>query len=248
MNEQELRDFILNLASRYIGCVTGDSAEREIVDAYNGHKPLPRGYEMKYTDNWCQCFVSAIGIMANLADIVPIECGCGEAVQIAQKMGIWHDRDFTPQKGDIVMYDWESKKDGWADHTGFVEVVGENYINTVEGNCTGGVCARRIVMLNDPTILGYITPDYASKATNNPKPDIMYADYFDPSIAGVYKTTTALYLRKGAGIGYKAIAVMPKGAEVRNYGYYSLSAKTPWFYVKYNDIVGFCSSRYLKRD
>lgn len=250
MTEQELRNFILNLASRYLGCKTGDNRHKEIVDTYNNYKPLPRGYKVKYTDQWCQTFVSAIAIMSNLSDIVPIECGCGEAVKIAKDKGIWQEKGFTPQKGDIVMYDWNSKKDGWADHTGYVEVVGDNYITTIEGNATGGVCARRTVMQSDSQILGYITPNYASKATKEPdkSDDIQYAESFDASIAGQYKVTTGLYLRKGAGTKYKAVTVMPKGATVRNYGYYTTSGNTKWFYVRYENMVGFCSSKYLRKD
>lgn len=248
MTEQELRKLVLDLAARYLGATTGDDRERQIVDVYNAHTPLPRNYKVTYTDNWCMTFVSAISEMAELQDIFPIECGCGEAVKIARNMGTWHGNSFTPQPGDIVMYDWNA--DGWADHTGFVEVVAENYITTIEGNATGGVCARRTTIITDKQILGYITPNYASKAKiPQPKGEdvLQYADYFDKAIAGQYKVKTGLYLRCGAGTKYKSITVMPKGATVRNYGYFSLNGKTPWFYVKYGDVIGFCNSTYLQK-
>ena len=250
MKENEIRDFVLNLASRYLGCKTGDQQERELVDIYNKYTPKSRPAKVGYKDAWCATFVSAIEIIANYADITPIECGCGEMVALAKGMGIYHGREFTPQKGDIVMYDWESKKDGWADHTGFVEEVGDNYITTIEGNTTSGVCARRTVMQSDPNIAGYITPNYASKVTKNPETidDIAYAEAFDPAVAGSYTVVTGLYLRKGAGTRYKSVTVMKKGEKVRNYGYYTVSNNTPWLYVRYKDVVGFCSSRYLQKD
>lgn len=250
MTEKELRTLMLDLAARYLGAKTGDERERQIVDTYNNYPNKSRSYKVSYTDAWCATFVSAIAIMANLADIVPIECGCYEAVKIAQKpeVNTWRAKTYTPQPGDIVYFDWDNN--GVANHTGFVEVVGENYITTIEGNSTGGVCARRTVMLNDKTILGYCAPDYKSKEVILPVvPDdsIAYADYFDPALAGTYTVKTGLYLRRGAGIKYKSICVMPKGATVRNYGYYSLAGKTPWLYVKYGDIVGFCNATYLQK-
>jgi len=250
MTEKELREMTLELASRYLGCKTGDELERQIVDAYNAHTPLPRNYKVTYTDNWCATFVSAIAIMANLADIFPIECGCGEMVQIARSaaMANWQSKNYTPKPGDVIMFDWNG--DGWADHTGFVEIVGENYITTIEGNATGGVCGRRTTVIGDKSILGFIAPDYASKAVV-PKPQptdvLQYADYFDASTAGLYKVKTALYLRCGAGAKYKFITVMPKGAAVRNYGYYSMNGNAKWLYVKYDNAVGFCNAAYLTK-
>ena len=162
-NEQEWRDLVLEIQHRYLGCKTGDAREKDLVDTYNSHKPLPRNYKVTYKDNWCATDVSAIAIKAATDDITPIECGCGEMVNLAKGMGIWKNASYNPQPGDIVMYDWTSKKDGWADHTGFVEVVGDNYIQTIEGNTTGGVCARRTVLKSDSQILGYIAPRYDTK-------------------------------------------------------------------------------------
>ena len=169
MTELELRETVTRLAERYIGATTGDALQGRIVGIYNLYTPHPRGYVLKPTDSWCCAFVSAISIMANLTDIIPVECGCGEMVKLAKANGSWKGK-CEPKKGDIVMYDWESKRDGWADHTGFVEEVGDNYITTIEGNATGGVCARRSVLKSDENILGYICPDYASKAGNKAFP------------------------------------------------------------------------------
>lgn len=73
------------------------------------------------------------------------------------------------------------------------------------------------------------------------------AESFDKSIAGTYKTTDSLYLREGAGTGKHAIMVMPAGASVQNYGYYTAVSGVKWLYVKYGDKTGFCSSEYLLR-
>lgn len=212
MTEQGLRSLVLELASRYIGCKTGDTTERIIIDTYNsyfaGH--YPRGYKLQYTDPWCQPFVESIAIMANLIDIFPQECGCGEAVNIARTMGIWHDASYSPLPGDQIMYDWNSKDDGWADHTGFVEVVGDNYAQTIEGNATGGVCARRTVLKSDTQILGYITPDYKSKATPEPAPSEFPWD-------GIVQTAVNLRTSpKNLGIFNYCNIEAPEGTPIRH--------------------------------
>lgn len=168
MNEQEIRNSVLKLAAFYIGCETGDAKQRIIVDTYNDHKPLPRGYKVQYTDSWCATFVSAIAIQANLAEIFPIECGCGEMVNLAKKAGIWKGRDYSPKTGDVIMYDWTAKSPGWADHTGFVEEDEGPAILTIEGNTNGGKCARRTVLKSDPQIYGFIAPDYAAACSGFP--------------------------------------------------------------------------------
>lgn len=71
------------------------------------------------------------------------------------------------------------------------------------------------------------------------------AESFDKSIAGTYKTTDSLYLRSGAGTGKHAIMVIPAGASVQNYGYYTEVDGVKWMYITYHDKIGFCSGEYL---
>ena len=77
-----------------------------------------------------------------------------------------------------------------------------------------------------------------------------YAESLDKSIAGAYIVSTtvgALNLRDKAGRDGNVIMSVPKGSIVMNYGYYSTVDGVIWLYVKYNDRVGFMSSRYLQR-
>ena len=37
----------------YLGCKEANGSHRKIIDLYNSHKPLARGYAVKYTDAWC---------------------------------------------------------------------------------------------------------------------------------------------------------------------------------------------------
>lgn len=250
MTEKELRQIPPSLLAQYAGCETNDAKQRFLVDVYNLHSPLPRGIKMGYGQKWCACAVSAVAQMAQMDDIIPFEQGCWEMYQIAAKMGIWHKMPFTPQVGDIIFYDWKTKKDGVPDHVGYVEVVGDNYITAIEGNASGGTCARRTIALSDPEIFGFASPNYAEKATGvaeNPKDLIAGAEGCNPAIAGTYRVTTGLYLRKGAGASNKVVATMPKGANVVCNGYYANNGSVLWYYVTYGNYVGFCSSRYLTR-
>lgn len=70
----------------------------------------------------------------------------------------------------------------------------------------------------------------------------------DNSLKGTYKVTaSALNLRAGAGTNKDILAVMPQGAKVQCYGYYTSVSGTKWLYVVYNGITGFASSKYLKK-
>lgn len=68
------------------------------------------------------------------------------------------------------------------------------------------------------------------------------------SFAGTYTPTTDLNLRAGAGTHKDIITVMPKGSEVRNYGFYTEHNGTPWYLVAFGKYTGFCSVNLLKRN
>lgn len=74
-----------------------------------------------------------------------------------------------------------------------------------------------------------------------------YAASFKNAKAGTYKvrgTTNGLNLRAGASTNKEVLAVLPNGAKVTCYGYYTKS----WLYVVTADgKKGFCSSAYLKK-
>ena len=80
-----------------------------------------------------------------------------------------------------------------------------------------------------------------STATNtNVKVD--YAHSFSKSIARTYTTTASLRLRTGASTSKAIITVIPKGAKVNCYGYYTGG----WYYVQYGNHTGFCSKDWLR--
>ena len=85
-------EFIKVLES-WVGRKESDGSHKVIIDIYNRWRPLPRGYKVSYKDAWCATGLSAAAIETGATDICPIECGCGEMVKIAQKMGIWIENE-----------------------------------------------------------------------------------------------------------------------------------------------------------
>ena len=68
------------------------------------------------------------------------------------------------------------------------------------------------------------------------------------SLKGTYKVmASSLNLRAGAGTKKKILEVMPNGAKVQCYGYYTRVSGTKWLYVVYNGVTGFASSKYLEK-
>lgn len=158
---------ILNLAKSWIGKKESNGSHKEIIDIYNAHKPLARGYKVKYTDNWCATFISSLAIKCGATDIIPLECSCGRMIALAKNMGIWQENgSIIPQPGYIIMYDWD-KKDGWPEHVGIVESVSGNQFTVIEGNKNDAV-GRRTVNVGSKSIRGFITPKYNGASTVQP--------------------------------------------------------------------------------
>lgn len=157
---------MLKQAKVWLGKKESDGSHKEIIDIYNNHKPLARGYKVKYTDSWCATFISALAIKVGYTDIIPLECSCGNMIKLAQEKGIWvENENRTPNPGDLIMYDWDDTKGsatddkGWPEHVGIVESVSNDIITVIEGNYSDSV-KRREIYVNAKFIRGYITPKY----------------------------------------------------------------------------------------
>ena len=108
MNVSEVRKKFAARAAAYVGVKGGTAAHHAIIDDYNRHKPLARGYAVKYTDAWCATFGSKIAIEAGYTDIIPTECGCDAQIKLWQNMGRWCENDAkVPEPGDYIYYDWD---------------------------------------------------------------------------------------------------------------------------------------------
>ena len=172
MTENDLRKKVVEIAVSYLGCKESDGSHKKIIDLYNSHKPLARGYAVKYTDAWCSTFASAVAIAAGMTDIIPAECGCEKHIALFKKLKAWVEDDkYVPAPGDYIFYDWadgtdyaETDNTGSADHVGIVTAVSGDTITVIEGNISNAVGYRKL-KVNGRYIRGYGVPDYAKKAT-----------------------------------------------------------------------------------
>ena len=163
---------IVKKAKSFIGLKESDGTHKKILNIYNNHKPLARGYKMKTTDAWCACFVSAVAIECEATHIIPTEVGCGKMIDLFVKIGEWVENDaYTPKAGDVIFYDWEDdgKGDnkGGANHVGIVEKVASGTITVIEGNIDNAV-GRRKIKVNGKYIRGYGVPKYDVKPVEKP--------------------------------------------------------------------------------
>ena len=124
-------DSVLNIARNYLGVQSGSEEHKKIVDAYNSVNPKPVGYTAKYSDDWCDIFVTTVFQQAGLSHLIGRECGVQRHIGILEQKGIWKGKT-QPKVGDIVTFDWDGG--GWADHIGIVESVNNGVNTTIEGN------------------------------------------------------------------------------------------------------------------
>lgn len=160
---------ILTKARSYISVTTGSATHKAIIDRYNRVKPLPVGYVVKYTDDWCDAFITALAIETGAVDIIGRECGVQRHIDIFKSKGIWlEDGRITPKPGDIITFNWDDytqANDGFADHIGIVESVANGQITTIEGN-TDRAVKRRTYAIGNGFIRGFARPKYSAEPTS----------------------------------------------------------------------------------
>lgn len=116
-------------AKLFVGVKQGSTKHKKIVDSYNTIKPLPRGYRVKYTDNWCATFVSFV-LNSCKCKCKVYECG---AERMRKKCKKYLLDDLTDGKvNDIIFYDWNHDK--WCDHVGIISSVSKTNYTIIEGN------------------------------------------------------------------------------------------------------------------
>lgn len=133
---------ISEIALSYLGARQGGTKHLEILKIYNSNKPLPRGYAVKPTDNWCATFVSACAIKCHIGTSI-YECGANRMLEKFKKQG-WLVSPDKVAKNDIIFYDWQVTGN-WYDHVGIIYEVTKNYVYVVEGNKSHKVGTRRII-------------------------------------------------------------------------------------------------------
>lgn len=236
---------------------------------YNGKK---NGYA------WCDCFTDAVFVMAyGVDDALRLLCqpkkSYGAGVKYSRnyykKKKQFHTKN--PKPGDQIFF-WKSNRVQLA-HTGLVVKVDDTYVYTVEGNtarekgvvANGGGVHEKKYKLNYKLICGYGRPAYDEEPatetkteTPSPAPAIESkkatdsAKNFLATLAGTYTVTaSSLNVRNGAGTSKKKMTAIPKGTEVKCYGYFNKSGSRKWLYIQFTyknvQYTGFASSKYLKK-
>ena len=169
MTEKELRNKPVAWLEKYNGCTRGSAGHKQILATFNA---AFNGYTMTVSDPHCAATVSAAFIATGLTDIFPcIECSCSRMLAAAKKAGIWVENDaYQANTGDAVLYDWDDSgvgdNTGAPDHVGLVVSRSGGYFDVIEGNMSGGKVGHRKLAVNGRYIRGFITPNYAKKATS----------------------------------------------------------------------------------
>lgn len=162
--EKRLRLELVEAAEGWLGRRESDGSHQEIIDLYNSHTPLAQGYLVKYTDDWCSTFASAMAIQCGLTDIIPTECGCERHTKLFMDMDRWVEDDgYVPLPGDYIFYCWTDNGfgdcTGWSNHVGIVAGTLGPFIRVIEGNYDDQV-KYRYILTDSKGIRGYGTPDF----------------------------------------------------------------------------------------
>lgn len=166
------RDEIIIQAESWLGLNGNDGSNRPIIDLYNSWTD---GYQLSYSDAWCDGFVSACGIACGIADIIGIQCYCPSHINWFKARGQWAGHGHIPSKGDVIFYDWEI--DGESDHVGLVVSCDGETATVIEGNTHNSV-DYRYVNINDPVIVGYGLPAYSENAPEREQYQFTFEDVY----------------------------------------------------------------------
>ena len=193
----KLASEVVKQCYEWLGLKESDGSFKVIIDTYNSHSPLARGYKMKYSDAWCSCFVSAVAIKLGYTDIIPIEVGCEKHVQLFKNKGIWIEDDaHVPSVGQILLYDWNDNGlgdcTGSSDHIAFIVEVDEKNgtFTTIEGNY-GDKVAKRTMSINGRYIRGFASPKYDAETTTETPIERKYKVGDTVTINGIYTSSNS---------------------------------------------------------
>lgn len=249
----------LDVMRSWIGFSEANGKFKQIIDLYNSQKPLPRGYAVKYTDEWCDTTISAAAIKAGMIDLIGRECGCEKHIEIFKELGIWiEDGRITPEPGYIILYNWGDKtqpNDGHADHIGVVESVSNGQITVIEGN-KGEAVARRVLSVGNGYIRGYAAPKYDVAEPAAPQPSAPKTESTickEVQWTGVVNTAQ-LNVRTYAGTEndkLKSYPMISQGTKVGVCDTVKDKDGDPWYYIQIDGDkgtkYGFVSAAYITK-
>ncbi|HBF7768580.1 lysozyme family protein [Clostridioides difficile] len=119
-----------------------------------GGQPYWSWYGFNGRVEWCACFVSWCADQCGYLEsgIIPKFSLCSDGVNWFKGKGQWQDKNYEPQTGDLIFFDWGN--DGSIDHVGIVEKCENGTVYTVEGN-SGDACKQQSYPVGSGSIYGY---------------------------------------------------------------------------------------------
>lgn len=152
-----------NSAFYGIGTGSGEIVAVALSQVGNvGGQPYWSWYGFSHRVDWCAIFVSWCADQCGYieAGVIPKFAGCVQGSRWFKERGLWQDRSYEPQPGDVVFFDWDDPggfsgpQDGVPDHVGIVEKVENGRVYTIEGN-SGDKCCQRSYPVSYYEIYGY---------------------------------------------------------------------------------------------
>ena len=122
-----------------------------------GGEPYWSWWGLDYRVEWCAIFVSWCADQCGYLDagVLPKMEGVRPYVDWFIQRDQWQERDYEPNPGDIIFFDWEP--DGSPDHVGIVERCENGIVYTVEGN-SADKCLEKTYREGDQRIYGFGLP------------------------------------------------------------------------------------------
>lgn len=195
MAEYPIITELLLYGESFVGMRENSQQFKQFVNGYNTIKPLPRGYRLKCSDEWCAAFLSYLSFKRGSLAALPAECSC---VQMRKKLlengatEIKAKSDTDLKAGDIVFYRFKKAS---PTHVGIIDsyprvsgVKGRMW-KVLEGNKNETVDFRYI-HFNDKTVHSFIRPAWENVSRETIDPDIIelgeYVDVANDVIKGRY--------------------------------------------------------------
>lgn len=124
-------------------------------------------YGYNYRVEWCAVFVSWLADQNGLLETeIPKFASVKVGAWYYQDKGTWKDNTYTPEPGDIIIFNYDKTDPYDFEHVGIVEKVEDGRIHTIEGNANykndpiNTAVVRRSYPLKYHKIVGFGVPNY----------------------------------------------------------------------------------------
>lgn len=205
-------------------------------------------YGLNY--EWCDqfvdwCFIKALGKDRAKTLLYGWSAYTPTSAQYFKNKGRY---DKNPKRGDIIFF-----KQSRICHTGLVESVNGNTVNTIEGNSSNQVIRHSYNYKTSTYVDGFAHPAYSDTTETKTTSSTIPKGTSKTIVATGTVTADVLNVRVWAGTEYKKLTSYPsitEGTKVNIGGYVLDSKGAKWYYVRIDGSKGqkwgFVHSAYIK--